>query len=288
MANIIDAICNITTLTSLELTSLENSKNRANSMGESLEMFVKDLFAGSYNTNSSSKRTKRLAKTFSYLGNQNNPPDAILLNGDAIEIKKIESFGSSLALNSSYPKRQLHSSDPMLSTACRNCEDWTTKDLIYSVGVVRDNHLRALAMVYGDLYCADAETYTKIKRHIKEGVEQIEGIEFAQTRELGRVNRVDPLGITYLRVRGMWGIENPFTLFQDLYEIKEEDCFDLLAVVEENKYLSFDNRYKLESLSKSLKGLSIKDAKVREPNNPALLKNVKLITYSISHEHDAD
>ena len=86
----------------------------------------------------------------------------------------------------------------------------------------------------------------------------------------------------------MWGIENPFTLFQDLYEIKEEDCFDLLAVVEENKYLSFDNKYKLESLSKSLKGLSIKDAKVREPNNPALLKNVKLITYSISHEHDAD
>ncbi|WP_308558296.1 NgoPII family restriction endonuclease [uncultured Porphyromonas sp.] len=288
MANIIDAICNITTLTSLELTSLANSKNRANSMGESLEMFVKDLFAGSYNTNSSSKRTKQLAKTFSYLGNQNNPPDAILLNGDAIEIKKIESIGSSLALNSSYPKRQLHSSDPMLSTACRKCEDWTTKDLIYSVGVVRDNHLRALAMVYGDLYCADAETYTKIKRHIKEGVEQIEGIEFAQTRELGRVNRVDPLGITYLRVRGMWGIENPFTLFQDLYEIKEEDCFDLLAVVEENKYLSFDNKYKLESLSKSLKGLSIKDAKVREPNNPALLKNVKLITYSISHEHDAD
>ncbi|WP_297114476.1 NgoPII family restriction endonuclease [uncultured Porphyromonas sp.] len=288
MTNIIDAICNITTLTSLELTSLSHSKNRANSMGESLEMFVKDLFAGSYNTNSSSKRTKLLAKTFSYLGNQNNPPDAILLNGDAIEIKKIESFGSSLALNSSYPKRQLHSSDPMLSTACRNCEDWTTKDLIYSVGVVRDNHLRALAMVYGDLYCADAETYTKIKRHIKEGVEQIEGIEFAQTRELGRVNRVDPLGITYLRVRGMWGIENPFTLFQDLYEIKEEHCFDLLAVVEKNKYLSFDNRYKLESLSKSLKGLSIKDAKVREPNNPALLKNVKLITYSISHEHDAD
>lgn len=288
MANIIDAICNITTLTSLELTSLANSKNRANSMGESLEMFVKDLFAGSYNTNNSSKRTKQLAKTFSYLGNQNNPPDAILLNGDAIEIKKIESIGSSLALNSSYPKRQLHSSDPMLSTACRNCEDWTTKDLIYSVGVVRDNHLRALAMVYGDLYCADAETYTKIKRHIKEGVEQIEGIEFAQTRELGRVNRVDPLGITYLRVRGMWGIENPFTLFQDLYEIKKEDCFDLLVVVEENKYLSFDNKYKLESLSKSLKGLSIKDAKVREPNNPALLKNVKLITYSISHEHDAD
>lgn len=288
MANIIDAICNITSLTSLELTSLSHSKNRANLMGESLEMFVKDLFAGSYNTSSSSKRTKLLANTFSYLGNQNNPPDAILLNGDAIEIKKIESIGSSLALNSSYPKRQLHSSDPMLSTACRNCEDWTKKDLIYSVGVVRDNHLRALAMVYGDLYCADAETYTKIKRHIKEGVEQIEGIEFAQTRELGRVNRVDPLGITYLRVRGMWGIENPFTLFQDLYKIKEEDCFDLIAVVEENKYLSFDNRYKLESLSKSLKGLSIKDAKVREPNNPALLKNVKLITYSISHEYDAD
>ena len=30
---------------------------------------------------------------------------------------------------------------------------------------------------------------------------------FAETKELGRVNQVDPLGITNLRIRGMWQIE---------------------------------------------------------------------------------
>lgn len=250
-------------------------------MGESLEMFVKDLFAGSYNVCEPNQRNTLHTKAFSYLGSQSNPPDAILRCGDAIEIKKIESIGSSLALNSSYPKRHLLSSDPMISNACRACEEWDAKDIIYSVGVVLNRRLRALAMVYGDLYCADADTYTRIKQHIKDGVEQIEDIEFAPTRELGRVNRVDPLGITYLRVRGMWGIENPFTLFRDLYSIEPDGTFDLLVLIGREKYLSLDNRQRLEILSEHTKGLSLIDAKVREPNNPAQLRDVKLITYTI-------
>lgn len=42
---------------------------------------------------------------------------------------------------------------------------------------------------------------------------QIPNISLTDTRELGKLNKVDPLGITYLRIRGMWGIENPFQVF---------------------------------------------------------------------------
>lgn len=41
------------------------------------------------------------------------------------------------------------------------------------------------------------------------GIGEINGLEFAKTKEIGRLNKVDPVGITYLRIRGMWGIKNP-------------------------------------------------------------------------------
>ena len=50
------------------------------------------------------ERMERLSKEFSYLGNTNNPPDMMLRSGDAIEVKKIESSTSALALNSSATK----------------------------------------------------------------------------------------------------------------------------------------------------------------------------------------
>lgn len=61
---------------------------------------------------------------FSYIGNQNNPPDSMLRNGDAIEVKKIESKKAALALNSSYPKAKLYADSPMINKECRECEKW--------------------------------------------------------------------------------------------------------------------------------------------------------------------
>lgn len=99
----------------------------------------------------------------------------------------------------------------MISSACKSAEQWAEKDIIYTVGVVdkNTNDLKRLCMVYGLDYCASDECYSRIKTTIKNGVEAIPGIEFAESRELGHINKVDPLGITYIRVRGMWGIENP-------------------------------------------------------------------------------
>lgn len=276
--NIINAIINLINNPITELVSHYQGHNRANQTGDALEEYTKDLFANAFGL-SPDEHKQKLSEVFSYLGNNNNPPDAMLQNGDAIEVKKIESNNSALALNSSYPKAKLFVNSPMISTACRQADDWTEKDLLYVVGVVDNSNLKHLAMVYGEDYCASEECYLKIKSTIKTGVESIVGVEFAETKELGRVNKVDPLGITYLRVRGMWGIENPWLVFDYIYQRNFDNAFNFMAIINEDKWNSLGNTADLLALQND--NLKITDVKIKNPNNPAKLKNAKLITYSI-------
>lgn len=283
MSNIINAIINLVTDPKIKLREYSSGHNRANDMGRGLEEYIKDLFAGTVNETDEQSRNIALSKVFSYLGNQNNPPDAMLRGGDAIEVKKIESNGLSLALNSSYPKAKLFSDSPMINAACRSCEEWSVKDMIYAVGVVPKGSgvLSSLAMVYGDDYCAGKDVYESLKNDIKCGVQSIPNVEFAETNELGRVNRVDPLGITYLRVRGMWGIENPFNVFDYLFKRNHSKSFNFMCIINEDKWNTFDNTSELLALLGKIDGLTIADGQIKSPNNPAQLKNVKLITFVI-------
>ncbi|MDR2531169.1 MAG: NgoPII family restriction endonuclease [Oscillospiraceae bacterium] len=250
-------------------------------MGDALEEYVKDVFAGTVSEQNGDTRLKRFNEVFSYLGNQNNPPDIILRGSDAIEVKKIENAGSSLALNSSYPKAKLFSTSPMITAACRSCESWTEKDLIFAVGVVNDNHLRKLYLVYGADYAASAGIYERIRTTIRDGVHTIPDVEFADTKERGRVNRVDPLGITYLRMRGMWGIENPAKAFSYVYTPQADTDFEMMAVINFDKFSTFPQpeRDSLLALAGSNSGLSIRDVSIKTPDNPSQLKSAKLITF---------
>ena len=279
--NIIDAIINIVKNPILELREYSISHNRANSMGEALEEYIKDIFSGTLFENDKNKRLEIISEVFSYLGNTNNPPDSILRGGDAIEVKKIENKSSSLALNSSYPKAKLYSNSSMITDACRNCEEWEEKDIIYAIGTCEKNKLTSLIFVYGEDYAAENKIYENVKNKIKLGIETINGLEFSETNEIGRVNRVDPLGITYFRIRGMWGIENPINVFDYIYERDNTKQFNFMALINEDKYNSFFNREELENLEKENKYLEIRNVKIKNPNNPAQLRSAKLITFKI-------
>lgn len=280
MSNLLVAIKNIVQCKSFQLHEILKSHNRINNVGEALEEFIKDSFAGTYDYDEI-ERMDEQSQVFSYLGNQNNPPDIILKNGDAIEVKKVESASASLALNSSYPKAKLYRDSTMLNKACKECDGgvWEEKDIIYTVGVVNDDTLKHIFFCYGEDYAADNETYEKIKKQIKEGILTIPDIEFADsTNELGRVNRVDPLGITYLRIRGMWHIESPFKVFSYIHSLDKEKDFTLTAIINKNKYNSFpeEDRKAFEAV----KGISITDSKIKDPNNPANRKDVKVIIFA--------
>ena len=264
--NIINAIINLVHNPVTQLVNYYQGKNRANNAGDALEEYVKDIFANSFNM-PETERLEKLNVVFSYLGNNSNPPDAMLRNGDAIEVKKIESDNSALALNSSYPKHTILSSNPMISSACKYAENWIEKDIIYTVGVVKKNCLKHLCMVYGIDYCASDECYSRIKNTIKKGVESIPDVEFSESRELGHINRVDPLGITYMRIRGMWGIENPWKVFNYVYTRDMSKEFNFMCIINETKWNTFVNVQELFDLAKITSQLFIKDIKIKNPDN---------------------
>ena len=171
MSNIINAIMNLVNNPVTELKKVYSGRNRANNMGDALEEYIKDLFAGTFDYKDEKLRMEKISSVFSYLGNNSNPPDAMLRAGDEIEVKKIETNNSQLALNSSYPKQKLYSDSVMISKACQSAEIWSEKDMIYIVGIVEGNMLKHLCMVYGMDYCASADTYERIKNVIKIGIE---------------------------------------------------------------------------------------------------------------------
>ena len=224
--NILKAICNLVKFNQNDLMSIYKGSNRINNMGTALEYYLKDIFCGSLNETSLPKKEKIYSKYLSYIGNQNNPPDFIISNGDAIEAKKIEGEKSGIALNSSYPKAKIYADSKMITESCKKCEKWKVKDMIYSIGVVdkaNKKKLKLLWMVYGDCYAASREIYEKIKNAVSDGINTLQGIEFSETRELGRVNKVDPLGITYLRIRNLWHIDNPIKVFNYITKVNKNN-----------------------------------------------------------------
>lgn len=281
MANVIDAIINLIENPIISLKQMYLGSNRVNNVGDALETYVQDLFIGQYDL-PDDLRLQQLSEIFSYKGNTSNPPDLMLKGGDAIEVKKIESRNSDLAFNSSYPKAKLLIDNPMITTACKMAENWQKKDMLYAVGIMNGENLQSLAFVYGDDYCADEEIYKAVKQRIKQGVETIEGVEFAETKELGRINKIDPLGITYLRVRGMWGIANPFKVFDYIYQRNFSQVFNFMAIINEEKWLSLPNRDELLQVIDKHENADISDIKIKNPNNPAQLKSAKLIRFFVT------
>ena len=208
----------------------------------------------------------------------------ILTNSDAIEIKKLESSSTAIALNSSYPKAKLFSDSSMITSACRTCEEnWTVKDMLYVIGNVpkNTNSLKSLWLVYGDCFCADKEVYERIKDTISSGITSIPDVELTETNELGKVKKVDPLGITDLRIRGMWHIENPNKIFNYLYSYDETKSFQLICLMKRDKYdsIPLEDRQMIESLDNP--NASMTDVRIKNPNNPVQLMDGKLLVFKV-------
>ena len=282
MSNLIKAILNIVNSTQIEIGTMTTGNNRANNMGDGLEEYIKNIFASTINETNEQKRLETFSHVYSYNGNKNNPPDLMLKNSDAIEIKKLESYNTAIALNSSYPKAKLFSNSTMITPACRTCEaNWIEKDMLYVIGNVpkNTNTLKSLWLVYGDCFCADKEIYERIKETISNGITSIPDVEFTETNELGKVKKVDPLGITDLRIRGMWHIENPAKIFNYIYQYDDTKSFQLICLMKGSKYYSFSNEDR-DLLEKNA-NILIREVKIKNPNNPANLLDAKLLVFKV-------
>lgn len=256
------------------------SSNRINNVGDALEGFIKDAYAELLDTNLSDyEKDVVYSQVFSWLGNSGNPPDSMLRGGDGIEVKKIQSISSAIALNSSSPKNKLYASDTRVATGAKTAENWTEKDIVYAIGSVPAQDLKRLWLIYGDCYAASKEVYDRLSNAIATGVRQLPDIQFQKTNELGRVNKVDPLGITNLRVRGMWHIDNPSRVYSHLVSNSPNRQFYLL--MREQKYQSFPvgDRLALERVQTN--GYSNSVIEIRNPDNPAQLIKARFIKYEV-------
>lgn len=280
MSNLLQAIKLIVENPIIELKDYYTGRNRANSVGEALENYVIDIFANSFGL-SEIERMEKLSKVFSYLGNQNNPPDIILRNGDAIETKKVESKDANLSLNSSFPKAQIFADDLLLKDEARNGEKWDVKDIIYVIGHTSNSEIKHLWFVYGDCFAAKKEVYERIKATTVYGSNNILDIEFAKTNELGRVNSVDPLGITNLRIRGMWILQNPSKVFSYLNCMDINSKFQINCILRTEKFESFPKEDRDNLIDMKKENYLLKDIKIKNPNNPVQLLDCKLITFKV-------
>lgn len=283
--NIINAIINLINAASVNITTVTEGNNRVNNMGEGLENYVRDLFADSFSEVNPNNKKVKLNHAFSFLGSKNFSPDGMLRCGDAIEIKKIESKTSDIALNSSYPKQKLKRSDHRVAKACKNARgdsDWIERDIIYVVGYVpkNTNTLKVLGMVYGTEYCAASDLYESIFNTVKDKIAEIPEFEFTDSEELAHMKGIDPLERTYWRARAMWGIKNPWRAFNDVYHYDDSKEFSFMCIINNEKWSSFTNTEELIELSQSDDRLTISDIQVPNPDNAADLIDAKLISFS--------
>lgn len=282
MRNIIDAIMSLVEQQEFTIKTVQYPKNIANQLGASFEAYGKMLFAGINMGSDEIECGNLLEQEFSHLGEQNNPPDAIIRGGDAIEFKKLEKDSSCMPLNSSFPKHDLRSDSPFITEACRRAERWDKKDILYVVGVVKKSCLSRMWMVYGSEYCASAETYLRLRNPlqtvVRDKIVELGGyIMDESSKEPARVKMgIDPLDITRFRLRALWEMQTPWVVFQEEYQDViarhqlrwQAKKFEFVAIVGNQKWMTLGNRGNLEAMvDAQTPGLGIYDIYVKNPDN---------------------
>lgn len=222
--------------------STPQSTNKINMEGDDFEEYIKRLFVSEAKKQEPTKKeknekikeanTKLYEKYFSFLGEKNHPPDLILKEGDAIEVKKIEgttTTTSSLELNSSPPRAKLFKDDSKISATARASDggDWAKKDNLYILGckIKNQKKLNYIWFFYGDCH-AENNSYKQLNDELSKEIGKIlnahpKGKVDENGNELGRLNKIDSYNATNLRVRGVYMLTNPFIMFNEYFETKQ-------------------------------------------------------------------
>jgi hypothetical protein len=282
MANVLTAIHNIIAGRRFAVLDQASSSNRINRQGEPFEVFIRRALAGDFVSESETELAKKTQAVFSYASHDSSPPDLMIRGGDAIEIKKFESFANTIQLNSSYPKAVLRSDYPLLSAECRKCEDWKQKDLVYILAVIKAKKIQELWFVDGATYVASREVYESVFERIKASVHSTEGLSIKDS-ELGRVTRIDPLNRTQLRIRGMWLIEHPRVAFAELFSSAKSAGFRLYGVMRQEKYQQLLAQEPMLETSLKQAGCVISPKNVLDPNNRARVLEVATLQFEANH-----
>lgn len=248
----------------------ETDSNRAKAMGSELESYSKDIFTDAYNIDVFEDKVNKYNDVLSYLGGSKNPPDFMIKDGAAVEVKKVESTGE-LQLNSSSPKKTLKVTSDKITEECRNCEPgWTEKDMVYIIANQKKDTkiVQSIWLIDARAYIADEEVYAQAFKKVKSAIEKIEGVSSVDSKELARIDSIDGLDITKLRVRAMWTLQHPTTLFNRFVDGDDINKFRVYGLILKETFESYpdEDLSELHELIESGKVI-IKDEKVTDPDD---------------------
>jgi hypothetical protein len=244
--------------------------------GSQFEAFAKNMFAECLGA-LPARVDACWERTFSWLGGSNNPPDFMIRSGDAVEVKSNRGTGQ-IQLNSSPPKRTLKVDDPRIQAGCRTCEEWTEKDFLYCIGKCNEGYVEALWLIDGHCVADNSDVYDILFEKIAITISNLGG---DPGNELGRLNKVDSLGSSSLRIRGMWLLDHPANIFQSVFRPPTSGAFVLNALISESKWdkYSGDEIQSLETLKSS--GLRIERVRVPDSGRRGLEQPAIHISWGI-------
>lgn len=249
-----------------------------NRAGEGLELWFKHFLAGTIGHADEENIREIWDQQFSFHGGTNNPPDVIIRNSIAAEVKKTESASGTLQLNSSWPIRTLLREDAHITQECREAETWTEKPFLFVVGRVNPTtkSLMALWIVDGRCLADDEEIYSSLMAEARASMLTLGG---DSTREIGKFNSVDSLQRTALRVRPMFALDHPAKIFEKIFQPQETEQFILNVLIPTSSYLEFSEiqRKKLSELDRDL---LVRDFEIQDPTDITRLMNATLISGS--------
>ncbi len=198
---------------------LETSSNRASSMGDMLEFYVKRFLSKSFDIDSKKELLNKFSKVFSYTGNHYNPPHAMFRGGDAIRVFTAKTLTSKISVYAHLPWRSLESSNPDISKYCGQAEDWSVKDVLYCIGNLSEDQksFKTLWIVDARCYISGQETYLQYLSSSADDMEVAKPIWMANH----------------------WTLKNPEEIFGGLSirdEVVEESDFTVKLLLSREKY----------------------------------------------------
>ncbi|MBC1482785.1 MULTISPECIES: NgoPII family restriction endonuclease [Listeria] len=272
-SNVLIALNNILDRNSCRLTPIFRSNGTANAAGDSLEFFVKDMFCtGASAYQHEVDKEKYYDKYLSWKGNSSNFPDFIIKEGVGVEPKKMNGVGTgNLALNSSFPKAYIYPDTQNLPIKELITESqWEKKEVVYVIGNLnkKDDKLFRLWLAYGNTFIASESIYLDLKESVKEAVVDLPDAIFVDTKEFGRIKKVDPLGISNLRLRGMWELSHPEVVFQKYLQMHKipENATKINLIITENEYENLSEKPDLSRYIEENR-LQIQKILIPNPNN---------------------
>jgi len=233
--------------------------------GEGLELWVKHFLAGTIGFADDSIIQTIWDEKFSFHGGINNPPDVMLRNSIAAEVKKTEGNGGTLQLNSSWPIRTLHHDDLHITKKCRDAEAWTEKPFLLFVGQIDPTvkNISALWIIDGRCLSDNEEIYLSLLSKARAAMLLLGS---RGTKEIGQFANLDTRMRTVLRVRPMFSLLHPARIFNSIFIHQTTKQFALNVLLPESTYDSFteEERRKLETAGK---GAAINRLKIPDPTN---------------------